>query len=229
MLEIIAFQLKTCRLSAPVFLDSDSYVIRTVCSFFLTAISKNFLLRILSGLRHVRNNTRILAASRNIPRLHCQTRLSRMMQSSPISEVSNADSIPETKSGTSFWSRLLCPRHRLSGHFLSFPVAPRFPAGPFTWERRPPWQSRMDGRAKRLRSFVYAFPLGWLAQVSAASFRERFQSPSKETATRKRSVSSNDVVELLSTSVETSRDEPALDCCKFIIVLHRLKEQWFIL
>lgn len=130
-----------------------------------------------------------------------------------------------------FWSRPLRSRHRLSG---TFPLVSRSLLVFQPDRSREREENRLsDSRGRTVArndsgSFVYAFPLGWLARVSAAPFRARFQSPSKETAARKRSVSSNDVVGLLPTSVETSRDEPALNCRKFVIVLHRLREQWFI-
>lgn len=80
----------------------------------------------------------------------------------PISEVSNADSVPRQSPGTCLFDRVrfLSRRSFIRGHFLSFS----------SWtvyvrEERPLWQSRMDGCTKRLRSLVYVFPLGWLARV----------------------------------------------------------------
>ena len=99
--------------------------------------------------------------------LHCQTRLSRLMRNCPFpryqTQTPSRDKVP----GCVFLIASAFSRDaRLSGHFLSFS----------SWtvyvrEERPLWQSRMDGCAKRLRSLVYVFPLGWLARVFAASHR----------------------------------------------------------
>lgn len=98
------------------------------------------------------------------------------------------------------------------------PCVSRFPD--WTREKREEKRDLSDERARETtRPLVYAFPLGWpLAGL--------LYFPSKKTATRKRSVSSNDVVELLSRSVRT-RNRGELYCiCEFIIVQMsaRLKE-----
>jgi len=84
---------------------------------------------------------------------------------------------------------------RLSGHFLSFS----------SWtvyvrEERDLSDSRMCETTPFARLCISA-RVARTGLRRVASCRARFQSPSKETATRKRSVSPNDVVELLSTNV----------------------------
>lgn len=102
--------------------------------------------------------------------------------------------------------------------------SPRFPAGPLERERGKERERKREDLSESdetnerwsvfarddgpfvSRSLVYAFPLGRIASSTPPSLYVS-SPPSKETATRKRPVSSNDVVELLRRALP--RREPA--------------------